>query len=86
VHAEDEERCADGAGAHLDRLDRDLTLVGSLTPEQRQRLLEIADRCPVHRTLSAGVRITTQLHGSVADHGDRSDRGTEVAAGRLNHL
>jgi putative redox protein len=70
VHAEDEERCAGGADARLDRLDRDLTLVGPLTPEQRQRLLEIADRCPVHRTLSAGVRIATQLHGSVADPGD----------------
>ena len=75
VHAEDEERCEGGADARLDRLDRDLTLVGSLTPDQRQRLLEIADRCPVHRTLSAGVRIATQLHGSVADHED--DRTAE---------
>jgi putative redox protein len=75
VHAEDEERCAGSADARLDRLDRDLTLVGSLTPEQRQRLLEIADRCPVHRTLSAGVRIATQLHGSVAEQ--RDDRTGE---------
>jgi len=64
VHAEDEERCASGADARLDRIDRDLTLLGTLTSEQRHRLLEIADRCPVHRTLSAGVRITTQLEGS----------------------
>lgn len=70
VHAEDEERCASGADARLDRLDRELTLVGPLTAEQRQRLLEIADRCPVHRTLSAGVRIATQLRGSAASQED----------------
>jgi uncharacterized OsmC-like protein/fermentation-respiration switch protein FrsA (DUF1100 family) len=56
IHAEDEERI-DAADARLDRLGRELTLVGPLTDEQRARLLEIADRCPVHRTLSAGVRI-----------------------------
>jgi uncharacterized OsmC-like protein/pimeloyl-ACP methyl ester carboxylesterase len=60
VHELDEERC-DTADARLDRLDRDLNLIGPLTPEQRQRLLEIAERCPVHRTLSAGVRIATRL-------------------------
>jgi putative redox protein len=60
VHAEDEERCETGE-ARLDRLDRELTLVGPLDEEQRARLLEIADRCPVHRTLSAGVRVETEL-------------------------
>jgi uncharacterized OsmC-like protein/pimeloyl-ACP methyl ester carboxylesterase len=57
IHAEDEERCEEGGEARLDRLDREVTLVGPLDDEQRARLLEIADRCPVHRTLSAGVRI-----------------------------
>jgi len=57
VHAEDCEHCRDG----LDVLERRLTLAGSLTPEQRQRLLEIADRCPVHRTLQGGPRIETSL-------------------------
>ncbi len=60
VHAEDEERCETDE-ARLDRLDREITLVGPLDEEQRTRLLEIADRCPVHRTLSAGVRIETVL-------------------------
>lgn len=60
IHAEDEEDCED-CDVRLDRLDRELHLSGDLTAEQRQRLLEIADRCPVHRTLSAGVRITTEL-------------------------
>jgi len=56
IHVEDEERC-DEADARLDRIERELTLVGPLDDEQRARLREIADRCPVHRTLSAGVRI-----------------------------
>jgi uncharacterized OsmC-like protein/fermentation-respiration switch protein FrsA (DUF1100 family) len=56
IHAEDEEQLEDG-DARLDRLDREVTLVGPLDDQQRARLLEIADRCPVHRTLSAGVRI-----------------------------
>lgn len=60
VHAEDEERCETGE-ARLDRLDRELTLIGPLDEEQRARLLEIADRCPVHRTLSAGVVVETEL-------------------------
>ncbi|HUF52124.1 MAG TPA: bifunctional alpha/beta hydrolase/OsmC family protein [Longimicrobiales bacterium] len=63
VHEEDEERC-ETDDARLDRLDRELTLIGPLSSEQRQRLLEIADRCPVHRTLSAGVRIATELEDS----------------------
>jgi uncharacterized OsmC-like protein/fermentation-respiration switch protein FrsA (DUF1100 family) len=66
IHEEDKERC-DTDDARLDRLERDLTLVGPLSSEQRQRLLEIADRCPVHRTLSTGVRIATRLEDSGLD-------------------
>ncbi len=36
----------------LDRIERDVHLAGPLTTEQRSRLLEIADKCPVHRTLT----------------------------------
>ncbi|MEX0892996.1 MAG: bifunctional alpha/beta hydrolase/OsmC family protein [Gemmatimonadota bacterium] len=60
IHAEDEERCEEGE-PRLDRLDRELTLIGPLDSEQRSRLLEIADRCPVHRTLTAGVVVRTEL-------------------------
>ncbi|MEX0893930.1 MAG: bifunctional alpha/beta hydrolase/OsmC family protein [Gemmatimonadota bacterium] len=65
VHAEDEERCESGE-ARLDELDRELTLAGPLDEGQRARLLEIADRCPVHRTLSAGVRVETELRPAPA--------------------
>ena len=60
IHAEDDEKCEDD-DVRLDRLERELQLFGPLDVEQRNRLLEIADRCPVHRTLSAGVRIETTL-------------------------
>ena len=60
LHAEDEKRCESGE-ARLDRLEREIELVGPLDVEQRARLLEIADRCPVHRSLEAGVCMETRL-------------------------
>lgn len=60
LHGEDEARC-EGAEPRLDRLSREVSLVGPLDDEQRRRLLEIADRCPVHRTLTAGVVVDTTL-------------------------
>lgn len=41
--------------------ERDIKLVGDLTEDQRERLLDIADRCPVHKTLSHGVTILSKL-------------------------
>jgi uncharacterized OsmC-like protein len=43
----------------LDRIDRAITLRGALDAEQRRRLLEIADKCPVHRTLTSEIDIRT---------------------------
>ncbi|CAN5231569.1 bifunctional alpha/beta hydrolase/OsmC family protein [soil metagenome] len=60
VHAADEERC-EAQDARLDQIERELQLAGPLDDEQRERLMEIADRCPVHRTLTAGVRVKTRL-------------------------
>ncbi|MEM7487700.1 MAG: alpha/beta fold hydrolase [Pseudomonadota bacterium] len=48
----------------IDRFRREITLKGDLNPEQRERLLEIADRCPVHRTLETGAEVETILRGS----------------------
>lgn len=58
VHAEDAGH--DGA-RKIDRFTRKITLTGALDGEQRARLLEIADKCPVHRTLEAGSTVTTEL-------------------------
>ena len=67
-HAADEQQCEDRP-VRLDHIERTLELTGPLTDEQRVRLAEIAERCPVHRTLDAGVRITTRLSatGAVVD-------------------
>lgn len=45
----------------MDRIERSLNLIGPLSAEQRSRLLEIADRCPVHRTLISRIDIKTVL-------------------------
>ncbi len=62
VHARDCESCETQTGK-IDRVERLLTLSGTLSEEQRSRLLEIADRCPVHRTLDSEVWVQTQLAG-----------------------
>jgi len=45
----------------LDHIDREIELVGTLSEEQRARLLEMADKCPVHRTLTSKIIIATRL-------------------------
>ena len=69
IHAEDCAECRTRQG-QLDHIDREIELVGSLSDEQRERLLEIADRCPVHRTLHSEVMVTSHLKekDSGADH------------------
>ncbi len=58
-HAADCEDCEDGTG-QVEVIKREISLHGDLSSEQRQRLLEIADRCPVHRTLRADLAIETR--------------------------
>ena len=58
IHAADCEECETKTGK-IDRIDRDISLRGRLDPAQRQRLLQIADMCPVHRTLSSEIQIRT---------------------------
>ena len=60
IHAEDCQKCEQKEGK-IDRLTRYITLKGDLSDQQRQRLLEIADRCPVHRTMENHPVISTQL-------------------------
>ena len=56
IHAED---CID-CEQRLERITRRIVLVGDLDDEQRRRLLEIADKCPVHRTLENDPQIVTE--------------------------
>jgi putative redox protein len=58
VYATDCAECETKEGM-LDRIERVITLEGDLTAEQRARLMEIADKCPVHRTLTSEINIRT---------------------------
>jgi uncharacterized OsmC-like protein len=60
VHAADCAACETKEGM-LDHIARDIELAGPLDQEQRARLLAIADRCPVHRTLASEIHIQTRL-------------------------
>lgn len=60
IHARDCEDCETKAGM-LDSIERDIELTGDLDAEQRARLLDIAEKCPVHRTLRSEIRIATRL-------------------------
>lgn len=58
IHADDCANCETESGM-VDRIEREITFHGDLTSEQRERLLDIADKCPVHRTLHSEVTVET---------------------------
>ncbi len=58
IHARDCEDCETEEGM-LDEIQSQIRMEGDLDETQRQRLLEIATRCPVHRTLSSEIKIRT---------------------------
>ncbi len=60
IHVEDCKDCESSKGK-VDEIMREIVLEGDLTDEQRQRLMEIADLCPVHKTLSSEIKIRTTL-------------------------
>ncbi len=62
VYAEDCADCDTKAGK-IDRIEREITIEGDLDGAQREKLLEIANKCPVHRTLNSEVWIPTRLAG-----------------------
>jgi uncharacterized OsmC-like protein len=59
-HGREHEPDAEGAGQGIDVFRRRVRLEGELSEEQRGRLVAVAARCPVHRTLEAGARIETE--------------------------
>ena len=59
IHAVDCESCETKEGK-IDRIDREITLEGDLSTEQRAKLMEIADKCPVHRTLHSEIDVRTR--------------------------
>lgn len=65
THEVDCENCTSPA-SRVERVDREIELVGPLDETQRARLLQIANQCPVHRTLATGFQVATTLAGSAA--------------------
>ena len=63
IYATDCEDCETKEGM-LDQIDCDIELTGALDDVQRSRLLEIANKCPVHRTLTSEIVIRTRLLGA----------------------
>jgi uncharacterized OsmC-like protein/pimeloyl-ACP methyl ester carboxylesterase len=59
IHAKDCEECETREGM-LDQIEREISIEGTLDAEQHKRLMEIADKCPVHRTLHSEIRIVTR--------------------------
>ena len=59
IHAQDCADCETREGM-LDQIDRVIAMEGPLDAEQRQKLMEIADKCPVHRTLTSEIHIATR--------------------------
>ena len=59
IYAKDCEECETREGM-LDQIDRVIRIEGELDADQRKRLMEIADKCPVHKTLTSEVRIVTR--------------------------
>jgi uncharacterized OsmC-like protein/pimeloyl-ACP methyl ester carboxylesterase len=68
VHATDCDHC-DIEDGKIDRIQRDIELTGDLTAEQRERLLEIANKCPVHRTLHREIDVQSALRDAAVESG-----------------
>lgn len=61
VHADDCKSCEETKDDKIDQIDREIELEGDLSKEQRDKLLEIANKCPVHKTLTSDIQIKSSL-------------------------
>ncbi|PQP33587.1 osmotically inducible protein C, partial [Desulfobacteraceae bacterium SEEP-SAG9] len=60
IHKDDCDTC-DTKESKIDKIERIIEVEGNLTDDQKQRLSEIADKCPVHKTLHSEIHIETRL-------------------------
>ena len=61
IHARDCEDCETRVDAYVDIIETEVTFRGDLSAEQRERLSQIIDRCPVHRTLTSETKIRSKV-------------------------
>ncbi len=78
VHAQD---AIPSGPAKIDRFSRVIHLQGDLSPEQREKLLEIADKCPVHRTLEQSSEVETRMENDPAADLFEAERAAAHSAG-----
>lgn len=64
VHAKDCKECAEGREGYIDRFERTIHVEGGLAPALEEKIVEIAGKCPVHRTLEKGSAVVTKLAGT----------------------
>ena len=67
LHAADCKECQKSTEGFIHRIERSVTFEGDLTKEQRQRLLEISHKCPVHKTLTSEIVIADMQEEAGAD-------------------
>ena len=72
VHADDCLDCDERADGWIDRIQSDVTIRGTFTDAQRTRLAQVAERCPVHKTLANGVNIADRVR--FTDHETSEER------------
>jgi len=61
IHAADCADCGEGREGRIDRFERKISIKGDVDTEIRSKLLEIADKCPVHRTIESGAAVVTRF-------------------------
>ncbi|MCB8944969.1 MAG: OsmC family protein [Ardenticatenaceae bacterium] len=66
IYARDCEDCTSEPNAKIDLIESEISFEGNLDDDQKARLAEIADRCPVHRTLTSETKIRTKLVEAIA--------------------
>ena len=85
IHAKDCAECETKDGM-LDRIDVEIALSGPLTVEQRAKLMEIAAKCPIHRTLKSeiNIRLRTAPSGSLSEGTETMIQSTQPKRGNDN--
>lgn len=67
----------------VDQFEMQISLAGNLSEDQRNRLFEIADHCPIHRMLTSGVKIQSRLSAEAAQAGQSPEGSKATSAGGI---
>ena len=66
VFREDCEHCV-GIAEYQEQIDEEITLIGDLGPEMRQKLFAVSKHCPIHKMLSQGIKVESRLAQEIAE-------------------